>query len=59
MAVEYGGTGVLGSRLSAKGTRPSYQNFSGNGVAVEAMCADLHKHCPPSGSRGGREVRRH
>ncbi len=37
-----GGCPVLGSCLSAKGTRPSYQNFSGNGVSVASMGAVLH-----------------
>jgi hypothetical protein len=48
-----GGTLVLGSRLSAKGTRPSYQNFSGNGVAGASMCADLHQYRPVVAIEGG------
>jgi len=47
-----GGT-PLGSRLSGKGTRPSYQNFSGNGIALAAMCAALHEYRPPAAKRGG------
>jgi hypothetical protein len=39
--------------LSAKGTRASYQNFSGNGVAVEALCADLHQYRPVAANKGG------
>jgi len=46
------GARYWGSRLSAKWTRPSYQDFSGNGVSVASMCAALHQ-CPPSGGEEG------
>ena len=35
------------------GTRPSYQNFSGNAVAVEAMGADQHQYRPVATNEGG------
>jgi hypothetical protein len=41
-AVKKGCPPVLGSRLSVKGTRPSYQIFSGNAVSVASICAALH-----------------
>ena len=44
---------VLGSRLSGKGTRPSYQIFSGNGVAVASICAALHQYRPVATNEGG------
>ena len=50
---------VRGSSLSAKGTRPSYQNFSGNGVAVEAMCANLYEYRPVAADEGGVVDRRY
>jgi len=39
--------------LSAKGTRPGYQKFSGNGIAVASMCADLYQHRPVATNEGG------
>jgi hypothetical protein len=47
------GGAVLASRLSAKATRPSYQKFSGNGIALAAMCAALHQHRPVAANEGG------
>ena len=44
-------TGGLACR--AKWTRPSYQNFSGNGIAVAAMCAVRHQYRPVAANEGG------
>jgi len=34
-------------------TRPSYQIFSGNGIAVASMCAGPHKYRPVAANEGG------
>ena len=44
-------TGGLACR--AKWTHPSYQNFSGNGIAVAAMCAVRHQYRPVAANEGG------
>jgi len=36
-----------------KGPAPATKYFSGNGIAVAAMCADLHQYCPVLATEGG------
>ena len=47
--------GGMGSRLSAKGTRPSYHNSSGNGIEVASMCAVLYEYRPVAANEGGKQ----
>jgi len=50
-----GGWEVRGCLSARYGTRPSYQNFSGNAVAVASMCADLYQYRPVAANEGGKQ----
>jgi len=47
------GGGDSGARLSGKGTRPSYQRFSGNAVSLVLMSAVRHSYRPVAANEGG------
>jgi len=47
-----GGCTPLGSRLSAKWTRPSYEYFWGSGAAVASLCAARHQYRPVVANKG-------
>ena len=46
---------LLGTGASPVGKRdpPQQTKFSGNGIAVASMCADLHQYCPVLATEGG------
>ena len=48
-----GGPRYWGRACRQKGPARATRNFSGNGVAVEAMCADRHEYRPVAANEGG------